>query len=546
MPGPRRADGLARLAHEAFDLAVIGGGINGAGIARDAALRGLSVALIERDDFAAGTSSRSSRLVHGGVRYLEHGYLHLVFEASAERRTLLQIAPHLVRPLPFTWPVYEGARIPRWKLGAGLFLYDLLAAFRNVGNHQRLNADEVLAREPMVRRDGLTGGAMYFDAATHDTRLTWENVLDAAQHGAAVANHCTVTGYDKVDGRVTGLHVHDELGDTSFTVRAKAVINAAGPWHDAVRQLDEPEHQHGVKGTKGVHIEVERGRVGNRDAITVISGVDGRVMFVLPAGPHAIIGTTDTETDASPDTVRADQGDVDYLLESANLAFPGAQLTRADVISAWAGIRPLIAAGNTSDPASASREHAIVTSASGVISVTGGKLTTYRSMSEEVVDVAVKALDLRVPKSDTDDRPLPGGNVADVAALVRHVTDVVGAQDIAEQLVHSYGSEWESVWLLAVERPELKARVAGGLPEIKAELVWAAREEMAVTLADLFVRRTPLAFQLRDNARGIARETAELVAPELGWDAAAIAAAVTSWEREAVRLFSVEPPPGSR
>ncbi len=539
MPGPRRADHLARLAHERFDLAIIGGGINGAGIARDAALRGLSVALLERDDFAAGTSSRSSRLVHGGVRYLEHGYLHLVFEASAERRTLLRIAPHLVRPLSFTWPVYEGARIPRWKLGAGLFLYDLLAAFRNVGNHERLDAVGVLAHEPQVERDGLTGGARYFDAATNDTRLTWENVLDAARHGGAVANHAEVTGLVRDAGRACGVTVRDTLSGTSFTVRAAVVINAAGPWHDDVRRLDEPAHVPGVKGTKGVHIEVERARIGNRDAVTLVSGVDGRVMFVLPAGPHAIIGTTDTPTTASPDEIRADQGDVDYLLASANLAFPEAHLTRDDVISAWAGIRPLIAAGNTSDPASASREHAITTSASGVVSVSGGKLTTYRSMSEEVVDVAVRALDRRVPKGDSDQRPLPGGDVADVPALVAHVSGIVHAADVAEQLVHSYGSSWESVWALGADRPALRERVVPGLPVVWAELVWAARDEMAMTLADLFVRRTALAFQTRDNARSVARGAAELVAPELGWSAADVDAAVVEWEQEAVRLFAL-------
>ena len=541
MSGPRRAEQLARFERESFDLLVVGGGINGAGIARDAAMRGLSVALVERDDFASGTSSRSSRLVHGGVRYLEHGYLHLVFEASQERRTLLAIAPHLVRPLAFTWPVYEGARIPRWKLGAGLWLYDLLAAFRNVGNHKRLSARKVLAREPAVRSAGLTGGAMYFDAATHDTRLTWENVLDASRHGAAVVNHCAVIAFTQENGRVSGATVLDDLGGRRFDVRARVVVNAAGPWHDEVRKLDEPGHVAGVKGTKGVHVEVARASIGNREAVTVISGVDGRVMFVLPAGPHAIIGTTDTATDALPDQVRASEADVRYLLESANLAFPAARLTRADVISAWAGIRPLIAAGNTSDPASASREHEIATSASGVVSVSGGKLTTYRSMSEEVVDVAARSIDRRLPRSPTGDRRLPGGDVGDLEQALGTASRVVGARDIAEQLVHSYGSEWTSVWRIAEERPELRARAVDGLPVILAELVWAAREEMAVTLADLFVRRTPLAFQLRDHARAIARSVAELVASDVGWTAAGVTLAVAEWEREATRLFAIDP-----
>ena len=566
MPGLRRAEALARLARESFDLLVIGGGINGAGIARDAALRGLSVALVERDDFAAGTSSRSSRLIHGGVRYLEHGYLHLVFEASRERRTLLAIAPHLVRPLAFTWPVYAGARIPRWKLGAGLFLYDLLAAFRNVGNHHRLDAAGVRAREPKVRREGLGGGASYWDASTHDARLTLENVLDAARHGAVVVNHAEVTGLVRAetrdsrggargaavppstrsasainhDGRVSGVQLHDLVGGRRLSVRATVVINATGPWHDEVRRFDEPGVPSGIRGTKGAHIAVERARLGNTNAVTVISVVDGRVMFVLPAGPHAIVGTTDTATDAHPDQVRASEADVAYLIASANGAFPEAKLTRADVISAWAGIRPLIASGNAGNPSSASREHAIEESASGVIAVTGGKLTTYRAMSVEVVDRAERSLGRRRTRSMTADRPLPGGAIDDLAALVERVSALVGARDVAEQLVQTYGSGWESVWRLGAERPELRERVVPGLAVVKAELVWGVREEMASTLADLLVRRTPLAFQLRDQGRAIARSVAELVAPELGWTAAGVSDAVATWERDAARLFGVD------
>ncbi|MBI3790926.1 MAG: glycerol-3-phosphate dehydrogenase/oxidase [Gemmatimonadetes bacterium] len=578
MPGPTRADHLARLARESFDLLVVGGGINGAGIARDAALRGMSVALVERDDWASGTSSRSSRLIHGGVRYLEHGYLHLVWEASRERRTLLTIAPHLVRPLPFTWPVYRGARIPRWKLAAGLWLYDLLAAFGNVANHERLDAAGVLAREPNVRRDGLTGGARYYDAATHDARLTWANVQDAAMHGAVVLNHAMVVsltrasdagngqprraaGPDAVPdatgvapsaggasiapargaaaGRVTGAVVRDIAGGQEVRVRARVVVNAAGPWHDDVERLDNAGLAPGVRGTKGVHVEVERGRIGNRDAITVISGVDGRVMFVLPAGPHAIIGTTDTPTDEPPDQVRASEADIRYLLDSANLAFPEARLVRDDVISAWAGIRPLIASGNSGNPSSASREHQITTSASRMVSVTGGKLTTYRSMSAEVVQAAARASGQRIPRSRTADRPLPGGDLRSVRELERAVADQVGAEDIAQHLVESYGSEWESVWRLTEARPAWRERVASGLPTPWASVAWAVREEMALTLADVLVRRTKLAYQLRDHGVAVAPTVAELMGAELGWTRAGVELAVAEYGLEVERLFGV-------
>lgn len=429
MPSPAlngarwRSESLARLRSESFDLLIIGGGITGAGIARDAALRGLRTALIERDDFASGTSSRSSRLVHGGVRYLEHGYLHLVFEASRERRILLRIAPHLVRPLQFTWPFYRGARLAGWKIVAGLWLYDLLALFRNVGQHQRLSTDGVLRAEPALRRDGMSGGASYWDAATDDARLTVANAIDAAAHGAAVLNHTEVGSLRIEGGRAVGARVTDRLTGEGFDLHARVVVNATGPWTDSVRAMEGAAHRSAVRGTKGVHIAVPADRVRNSAAITVISAVDQRVMFVLPGTEHSIVGTTDTPTDESPEQVRASRADVQYLLDSANAYFPEAKLTADDVISAWAGIRPLIASDKAGAPASASREHAIATGPAGVIQITGGKLTTYRSMAAQVTDAVERAMGRPGTPCRTADLRLPDVNeefactVADV--LVR-------------------------------------------------------------------------------------------------------------------------------
>ena len=304
---PRRAQRLLDLADRRFDLLVIGGGITGAGIARDAARRGLAVGLVDREDFAAGTSSRSSRLIHGGVRYLEHGYLHLVFEASRERRRLLAIAPHLVQPLRFTWPVYRGARIPRWKLAAGLTLYDALALFRNVGRHQRLSATEVLEAEPALAREGLRGGASYWDAATNDARLTLANVLDAAAASATVVNHAEVLSLifaSGANGAVTGAVVRDRLGGNEIRVQARIVINACGPWTDEIARLENAAARAAVRGTKGVHISVPAKRVGNVGAVTMLSPDDGRVMFTLPSGTHTIIvptpGTSERTAVAAP------------------------------------------------------------------------------------------------------------------------------------------------------------------------------------------------------------------------------------------------------
>jgi glycerol-3-phosphate dehydrogenase len=542
-PAASRAGTLARLAEHPFDLLVIGGGITGAGVARDAALRGLAVALVERDDFAAGTSSRSSRLIHGGVRYLEHGHLGLVFEASRERRTLLRTAPHLVRPLEFTWPVYRGARVPRWKLVAGLALYDALALWGNVARHRPLGVDAVLAREPALAREGLRGGATYWDAATDDARLTLATALDAAAAGAVLVNHAAVRALAPrgPDGLLR-VEVDDLVGGERVSARARAVVNAAGPWGDAVRRLVEPSAPAAVLGAKGVHVAVPAARVRNRGAVTLLSAVDGRVMFVLPAGPCTILGTTETPAERGPDEVRASEADVAYLLRSANAFFPEARLTRDDVVSAWAGVRPLAAgargAGGGST-AAASREHAIERDARGVVTVSGGKLTTYRAMAAEVVDAAAPLLGRPAGASRTAERPLPGGALrGDEADAARAAA---GDAEVAARLARAHGAAWRDVWARAEADPALAARVDPALPYVGAEYAHAVERELACTLADLLVRRTPLAFETRDAGRTAARAVAPLVAPLLGWDAAATARALDDYDREAARLFGVDP-----
>src|SRR5690349_8676119 len=367
---------MRQLFDRRFDVLVIGGGITGCGVARDAALRGLSVALVERDDFASGTSGRSSRLVHGGIRYLEQGRLHLVYESIRERQTLLRIAPHLVKPLAFTWPIYRGARVGRLKLASGLLLYQLMALGRS-HRPSFLSPRKTLERESSLRPDGLTGSAVYYDASTDDSRLTVATAMSAAGSGAVVVNHVRALRVIREGSRAIGAEVASSLSGERGEVRAKLIVNATGVWQNA------PDANAGgarARGSKGVHIEVPRERIGNRDAITMISSIDGRVMFCLPAGAHAIIGTTDTWTDESPENVHASSTDIDYLVASANSYFPAARLTRDDVVSAWAGIRPLIASSSNT-PTAASREHSIVTDRAGTISVTGGKLTTYRSMA---------------------------------------------------------------------------------------------------------------------------------------------------------------------
>jgi len=495
---------MKSLSGEVFDLLVIGGGITGCGVARDAAMRGLRVALVEREDFASGTSGRSSRLVHGGIRYLENAQFHLVHESIRERQTLLRIAPHLVKPLAFTWPVYRGARVGKAKLGAGLFLYDLMAAGRS-RRHFGLDAPGTLEREPALRAEGLKGGAVYYDAATDDTRLTLANALAAREHGAVVVNHARVTSLLR-DGQ-SGARAIVAGETTTVEARARIVVNATGIWEN---NFSSDERAQRLRGSKGVHIAVARERIGNRDALTLISPVDGRVMFCLPAGAHAIIGTTDTWTTESPESVRADEADVDYLLRSANDYFPRAGLTRQDVVSAWAGIRPL-ASGAAARPGRISREHTIVTDDSGVINVTGGKLTTYRSMAAGIVDVAERVLGRKPRRAPTDSVPLPGAEREPAVAKLQQ------------------GDATLSVAL------------APGLPYTAADLVYAVREEMATTLSDLLIRRTHLAFETRDHARSASARAAEIVAPLLGWSEDVKSARLRAYVHDVERMFTITP-----
>jgi len=513
----QRPDFITALEHDTFDVLVIGGGIVGAGVARDAAMRGLRVALVEQADFASGTSSRSSRLVHGGLRYLENGQLHLVFEASQERRTLMRIAPHIVRPLQFLWPVFDGARIPTWKLRAALTLYDALALFRNVAPHHALSAAAISTLEPALRRPGLRGGATYFDAATDDARLTLLNARAAHDAGAVVASRVRVDGL-LLDARtVRGAHAYDTIANRSFDIAARTVVNASGPWSDTIRRFAEPNATASVRGTKGVHIALPAERVGNAGAVTLLSPVDGRVFFVLPAGATTIVGTTDTDYDGEPEVVCATPEDVDYLLRSVDAYFPGARLTPSDVIAAWAGIRPLIG-GDPRHPDALSREHAVTTTAPGLITVSGGKLTTYRVMARDTVDAVQRMLGVPAREARTGTVALPGG-AGHLEAQREAAAQRTGSHALAAHLVHRYGSEWADVWSLAEANGALAVPLSPPLPYIHAEVAWAVAREMALSLGDVLMRRVPVAWQLPDHGLTLA----SALAASYGWTAADVA-----------------------
>jgi glycerol-3-phosphate dehydrogenase len=341
-----RREKLRRLATDDLDLLVIGGGINGAGIAREAALRGLRTALVDKGDFASGTSSRSSKLIHGGLRYLEQGDVRLVLEASLERDLLRRVlAPHLVRPLPFFFPVYQGGPVSLWKLRGGLLAYDVLAGFRNIARHRIVRGAAAVDLEPKIRRDGLVGGALYYDCATDDARLVLETILAAEDAGASCLNYVAVERFEKREARIVGAWLRDRepAAEGPVLVRARSVVNATGPWLDGIRELDDPGAARLLRPTKGVHVVVERERVGNRHAVVLNAVADRRVLFVIPWGDRALVGTTDTDHPGDPDHVTIESEDVDYLLETVNAHFPEARLGPSDVVAAFAGLRPLVA-----------------------------------------------------------------------------------------------------------------------------------------------------------------------------------------------------------
>lgn len=486
----RNPENLEKRKH---DVLIIGGGINGAGLARDLALRGLHVAVVDKGDFAGGTSSASTKLVHGGLRYLENFDLRLVFEACRERQTLLRIAPHLVRPLRFYVPVYRGDKRPLWMVRAGLVLYDLLAMFRNTHIHGILSAERAVAREPALRRKGLKGVAVYWDCRMDDARLCLENIIAAAESGADVANYMQVTGLCKRAGRVSGGELVDLETGRQFVAEAEIVVNMTGPWMDRVRALDG-DHEPMLRTTRGAHILVPRVNRGD-EAIYLSSEQDDRLFFVIPWGGLSLIGTTDTDTDRPPEETVATRDDIDYLLEESARHLQGTSLNRDSVVSTFAGLRPLVA--DTRDTASnVSREHRIFEAESGLISVGGGKYTTYRAVAEEVCDLVVKRLDRGEKKCRTAHLNLPGGDSFDREGLAGSFRQAGLSGEPLERIFDRYGSRSRQLLELLVEKKELAEPLTGGSTLTRLEVEYAVSHEQARTPEDVLRRRTDLALQV--------------------------------------------------
>lgn len=506
-----------------WDLAIIGGGATGVGIAVDAASRGYSVALFEQSDFGKGTSSRSTKLVHGGVRYLQQGNVSLVMEALKERGMLLQNAPHLVHDLQFIVPNYAWWEAPFY--GIGLKVYDLLAGKYGFGPSQVLSRDEVLERIPTLEQDGLRGGVKYHDGQFDDARLLINLAQTAAEQGASVLNYARVTGLEKdPDGFTTGLTFRDEETGASHAIAARCVINATGPFCDELRQIDEPGAAPMISPSQGVHIVLPREFLPGDTAIMVPHTRDGRVMFAIPWHGHALVGTTDTPIPAVSLEPSPLDREVDFIIETAS-SYLSKPPTPADILSVFTGIRPLVKAGEASNTATLSRDHTIHISPSGLLTIAGGKWTTYRKMAEDAVDHAIVLGRLTEQPCVTRDLHIHGFH--------RHA-DHFGALDF-------YGSDAVAIRELIAEQPALGEPLHEALPIIAAQVVWAARHEQARTVEDVLARRTRALFLNTRAALAMAPAVASLLAQELGRDAAWQHAQLASFAEVAAHFTTPTP-----
>lgn len=537
-----RAEQIERLRSESFDLLVVGGGITGAGVAWDAAARGLRVALIERADYAGGTSSRSSKLIHGGLRYLAQGHLTLTREAVGERGRLQRLAPHLVDLIPFAFPVFGGPA-ERLKLTAGLWLYDAFATGSGAPRHAWLDREATLSLAPGLRREGLSGAFIYHDARTDDARMVVEVLRAAAGAGAAVANYVAMQELLTAKGRAVGVAAEDRMGQTAFEVRARMVVLAAGVWLDKL----VPPTSSGtrVRPAKGVHLFLTPGRVPSATALYLSTTSDGRLVFVIPWLGRTMVGTTDTAHTGDLVSPRATAADLRYLLDAVNRAFPAAGFTSADVLSSQAGLRPLIseAEGSNGNTAALSREDRIFETETGALAIAGGKLTTFRRMGEKVVNRVARRLDgpRGTGPSTTDRFPLAGfPTPLDPRAFASWRAAALAAVSPAQRrrrarLIERYGAHYPALEAMIAAEPPLGDDLVPGEPFLKAEVAYAIRHEQAVTIADVLSQRLRLALLTRDHGRGAATKVADLLAREHGWDATRRAQALTDYEADVMQ-----------
>ncbi len=505
-------------------MLVVGGGITGVGCALDGVSRGLRVALVERDDFASGTSSKSSKLVHGGIRYLQQREIALVYENLRERHRILANAPHLVRVLPFLIPILTrdgliDRRVAR-AMGAALWMYDLTGGLRIRKRHQRLTSAEALRHMPTLRRDNVASAYIYYDCLTDDARLTLAIARTAASHGAAIANYTNVVALLKdTKGRICGARL--EADGTELEVRARAVVNATGVWSDDVRTMDEGTHPESIRPAKGIHITVPWSKVRNDIAAIVPVPKDKRSVFVVPWGDATYVGTTDTDYDGPLDDPQCTPADVDYLLAALNLAI-AEPVSRDDVVATWAGLRPLLRTASSERTADLSRRHGVRVSEHGLVTINGGKLTTYRQMAQDTLDATSGVVLRKRSKSRTKRMTIIGGEGFEARPEPAEPS-------LHEHLGGRYGAEMAAILDLVAADGDLGEALVPGLPYLRAEALHAVRHEMARTLDDVLSRRTRARLLARDASSSAAQSVAALIAPELRWDTAETARQVDAY-----------------
>lgn len=514
-----RAAALRRMAEETFDLLVVGGGITGAGLARDAALRGLNVALVEKADFGHGTSGRSSKLVHGGLRYLVHGEVRLVRESARERAVLRHIAPHLVHPLPFLFPIFQGDSTLFYR--TGLSLYDWLAGVTPAEQHRLVDAETVLTWAPGLR-EPLKGGIAYGEYITDDARLTMENARSAAEFGAAVANHVRAAGFRSEGERVVGVHLQDELTGDAFPVSARVVVNATGPWAEQTLTQNALKGPKGLLLSKGIHLLFRAERLPVAGAVT-LRLPDGTMGFAIPRWQYVYVGTTDVPYDGDIDRPGADEAAVRHLLHLVHHAFPEADITDNDILATWAGVRPLIAQpGKT--PRDTSRHDEVWRIRPGLLTIVGGKLTTYRQMGNRVMAQVARELGRDLGDNRrTAEVPLPGADVdaptysAFRDRMIREydAAGIPGA--ITDRIAWLYGKGMQTLLAYGQQDEAWLQPLAPGTPALRGEVRLAVEQEMAMTLSDFMDRRSALLLFSDDQGRAAAPEAARIMADLLGW-----------------------------
>jgi glycerol-3-phosphate dehydrogenase len=476
---------LAALANGVFDLLIIGGGIIGAGAARDAALRGMTVALVEQADFAGGTSSKSSKLIHGGFRYLEQYAFGLVAESCRERRILQEIAPHLVHPVEFLLPVYQGDPRPLWKMRLGMTLYDMMAKYRNTARHRTLSPTEAAITEPGLNRHGLRGAISFYDCQEDDARLCIDTLSHAAQLGAQCANYCRVDGFIREGARTVAAKASDRFTGHSLEIRAKCFLNAAGPWVDQVSSLADAAPVR-LSRTKGSHILLPQLTAGHG---IFFQSDDRRMIFIIPWLDCTLVGTTDTDYAGAPEDAAADDADIDYLLQRAGAVLPRAAMRREDVIASFAGVRPLLAS-DQAQPSARSREHKVLRQGDNLITIAGGKYTTFRAIAQQGIDAVLAALGKKRVECRTAKEVIPN------------------------------------------RRPAVQGKRIAALPEIfDSDIAFACQEQMAMSVSDVMWRRTGLALS-RAGGEDVARAVADVMTPLLDWNAQQCAASVDKYVRE--------------